>query len=74
MSKHTNTIGVFVPGALFASVGFVKALCYLVASGVSNSLYTATMHFMKGFTFMCAAVLLLIPSGIIGYVCCPVVV
>lgn len=59
-------IGVFVAGALFASVGFVRALCYLVANCISNSFYTATMHIMKGFTFLCAAILLLIPSVIIG--------
>eukprot|EP00066_Takifugu_rubripes_P004874 XP_003968530.1 PREDICTED: proton-coupled folate transporter-like [Takifugu rubripes] len=57
-------------GALFASVGFVKAVCFLVASGVSNSLYAATLHFMNGFTFLCSAILLLIPGGIIGYLQC----
>lgn len=64
-SKHTDTIDVSVPGALFASVGFVRALCYLVASCISNTVYPATLHFMKGFTFLCAATVLLIPSGII---------
>ena len=53
-------------GALFASVACVEGLCSLVASGVFNSLYPATLHLMKGFPFLLAAILLLIPAGIMG--------
>jgi len=56
----------FVLGALFASVACVEGLCSLVSSGVFNSLYPATLHFMKGFPFLFGAVILLIPAGIIG--------
>ncbi|RVE64758.1 hypothetical protein OJAV_G00129140 [Oryzias javanicus] len=47
-----------------------KTLCFLVGSGIFNSLYPATLHFMKGFTFLFAAILLLIPAGIIGTLQC----
>ncbi len=56
----------FLPGALFASVACVESLCFLAGSGVFNSLYPATLHFMKGFPFLFAAFVLLIPAGIIG--------
>lgn len=59
----------FLPGALFASVACVESLCFLVGSGLFNSLYPATLHFMKGFPFLFAAILLFIPVGIIGWVC-----
>lgn len=59
------------PGALFASVACVESLCFLVASSLFNSLYLATRHFMKGFTFLFAAIVLLFPSGIIGWVALP---
>lgn len=55
-------------GALFASVACVESLCFLVGSSVFNSLYPATLHFMKGFPFLFAAIILLIPAGIIGWV------
>ncbi|KAJ7995765.1 hypothetical protein DPEC_G00247980 [Dallia pectoralis] len=57
-------------GALFASVACVEGLCSLVASGVFNSLYPATLPFMKGFPFLFGAFLLLIPAAIIGAVEC----
>lgn len=54
------------PGALFASVACVEGLCSLVATGVFNSLYPATLHFMRGFPFLFGAIILLIPAAIIG--------
>lgn len=53
-------------GALFASVACVEALCSLVAAGVFNSVYPASLHFMRGFPFLFGAIILLIPSAIIG--------
>jgi PCFT/HCP family folate transporter-like MFS transporter 1/3 len=44
----------------------VEGLCSLVASSLFNSLYPATLHIMKGFPFLFGALLLLIPTGIIG--------
>lgn len=69
LEGHLVCIIVFVyfsPGALFASVACVESLCYLVGSGVFNSLYPATLHFMKGFPFLFGAIILFIPIGIIG--------
>lgn len=54
------------PGALFASVGCVKSLCFLVAISLFNPLYAASVHFMKGFPFLLSAAVLLTPSVIIG--------
>ncbi|XP_064893055.1 proton-coupled folate transporter isoform X2 [Columba livia] len=53
-------------GALFASVACLEALCSLVAAGVFNSLYPATLHFMRGFPFLFGAIILLIPAAVIG--------
>jgi len=53
-------------GALFASVACVEGLCSLVATGVFNSLYPSTLHFMRGFPFLFGAILLLIPAAIMG--------
>lgn len=38
----------------------------LTASGVFNSLYPATLNFMKGFPFLLGAGLLFIPAILIG--------
>lgn len=57
---HTHT------GALFATVGCVKALCFLLGSSFYNTLYPATVHFMKGFSLLLSAFILLLPTGIIG--------
>lgn len=54
------------PGALFASVACVQGLCSLAATGVFNSLYPATLHFMRGFPFLFGAIILLIPAAILG--------
>ncbi|XP_029372809.1 proton-coupled folate transporter [Echeneis naucrates] len=69
-SKLSKLVDPSEQGALFASVACVESLCFLVGSGVFNSLYPATLHFMKGFTFLFAAIILLIPAGIIGTLQC----
>nr|XP_034957119.1 proton-coupled folate transporter-like [Zootoca vivipara] len=56
------------PGALFAAVACVEGLCSLVATGVFNSLYPASLSFMKGFPFLFGAVILLVPAAIIGWI------
>ncbi|XP_039986385.1 proton-coupled folate transporter isoform X2 [Xiphias gladius] len=69
-SKLSKLVDPSEQGALFASVACVESLCFLVGSGVFNSLYPATLHFMKGFPFLFAAIILLIPAGIIGILQC----
>ncbi|KAF0030490.1 hypothetical protein F2P81_017221 [Scophthalmus maximus] len=69
-SKLSKLVDPSEQGALFASVACVESLCFLVGSGIFNSLYPATLHFMKGFTFLFAAVILFIPAGIIGTLQC----
>ncbi|XP_056139970.1 proton-coupled folate transporter [Lampris incognitus] len=69
-SNLSKLVGPSEQGALFATVSCVEGLCSLVASGLFNSLYPATLHFMKGFPFLFAAILLLIPAGIIGILEC----
>ncbi|XP_029026339.1 proton-coupled folate transporter [Betta splendens] len=69
-SKLSKLVDPSEQGALFASVACVESLCYLVGSGVFNSLYPATLHFMKGFAFLFAAIILLFPFGIIGTLQC----
>ncbi|XP_058416265.1 proton-coupled folate transporter [Diceros bicornis minor] len=53
-------------GALFSAVACVNALAMLTASGIFNSLYPATLNFMKGFPFLLGAGLLFIPAILIG--------
>ncbi|XP_019943917.1 proton-coupled folate transporter isoform X2 [Paralichthys olivaceus] len=65
-SKLSKLVDPSEQGALFASVACVESLCFLVGSGVFNSLYPATLYFMKGFSFLFAAIILFIPAGIIG--------
>ncbi|TKS81089.1 Proton-coupled folate transporter Heme carrier protein 1 PCFT/HCP1 [Collichthys lucidus] len=69
-SKLSKLVDPSEQGALFASVACVESLCFLVGSGVFNSLYPATLHFMKGFPFLFAAIILFIPAGIIGTLQC----
>ncbi|KAK7156535.1 hypothetical protein R3I94_006558 [Phoxinus phoxinus] len=69
-SKLSKLVDPSEQGALFASVACVEGLCSLVSSGVFNSLYPATLHFMKGFPFLFGAVILLIPAAIIGGLGC----
>ncbi|NXG52121.1 PCFT protein, partial [Psilopogon haemacephalus] len=67
-SKLSKLVSETEQGALFASVACVQGLCSLVSSGVFNSLYPATLHFMRGFPFLFGAVILLIPAAIIGVI------
>ncbi|KAF7656639.1 hypothetical protein LDENG_00038210 [Lucifuga dentata] len=69
-SKLSKLVDPSEQGTLFASVACVESLCFLVGSSVFNSLYPATLHFLKGFPFLFAAILLLIPAGIIGTLEC----
>ncbi|XP_030632828.1 proton-coupled folate transporter [Chanos chanos] len=69
-SKLSKLVDPSELGALFASVACVEGLCSLVSSGVFNSLYPATLHFMKGFPFLFGAILLLIPAVIIATLGC----
>ncbi|KAL7832055.1 hypothetical protein AOLI_G00296030 [Acnodon oligacanthus] len=69
-SKLSKLVDPSEQGALFACVACVEGLCSLVASGVFNSLYPATLHVMKGFPFLFGAFVLLIPAGIIGSLRC----
>ncbi|XP_051520989.1 proton-coupled folate transporter isoform X1 [Myxocyprinus asiaticus] len=69
-SKLSKLVDPSEQGALFASVACVEGLCSLVSSGVFNSLYPATLLFMKGFPFLLGAIILLIPAGIIGGLGC----
>ncbi|KAM4742423.1 proton-coupled folate transporter [Anableps anableps] len=69
-SKLSKLVDPSEQGALFACVACVESLCFLVGSSLFNSLYPATLHFMKGFPFLFAAIILLIPAGIIGALQC----
>ncbi|XP_077578361.1 proton-coupled folate transporter [Stigmatopora nigra] len=69
-SKLSKLVRQSEQGALFSSVACVESLSYLVGSGLFNSLYPATLHFMKGFIFLFAAIILVIPAGIIGGLRC----
>ncbi|KAF7700204.1 proton-coupled folate transporter isoform X1 [Silurus meridionalis] len=65
-SKLSKLVNPSEQGVLFASVACVEGLGSLVASGVFNSLYPATLHMMKGFPFLFGAIVLVLPAGIIG--------
>ncbi|XP_059186886.1 proton-coupled folate transporter [Centropristis striata] len=69
-SKLSKLVDPSEQGALFACVACVESLCLLVGSGVFNSLYPATLHFMKGFPFLFAVFILFVPAGIIGTLQC----
>ncbi|XP_040099873.1 proton-coupled folate transporter [Oryx dammah] len=53
-------------GALFSALACVNGLAMLMASGIFNSLYPATLNFMKGFPFLLGAGLLFIPAILMG--------
>ncbi|XP_063306014.1 proton-coupled folate transporter [Pelobates fuscus] len=67
-SKLSKLVDEGDQGAIFSSVACVEGLSYLLATGIFNSLYPATLHFMKGFPFLLGGLLLLIPAGIIGII------
>ena len=56
----------FFTGALFSALACVNGLAMLMASGIFNSLYPATLNFMKGFPFLLGAGLLFIPAILMG--------
>ncbi|XP_017515556.1 proton-coupled folate transporter isoform X2 [Manis javanica] len=65
-AKLSKLVGMSEQGALFSAVACVNNLAMLTASGIFNSLYPATLNFMKGFPFLLGAGLLLIPALLIG--------
>ncbi|NXH16634.1 PCFT protein, partial [Bucco capensis] len=67
-SKLSKLVSETEQGALFASIACVEGLCSFVATGVFNSLYPATLHFMRGFPFLFGAIILLIPAAIIWWI------
>ncbi|KFU87711.1 Proton-coupled folate transporter, partial [Chaetura pelagica] len=67
-SKLSKLVSETEQGALFASVACVQGVCSLVATGVFNPLYSASLHFMRGFPFLFGAIILLIPAAIIGWI------
>ncbi|XP_068440313.1 proton-coupled folate transporter [Clinocottus analis] len=69
-SKLSKLVDPSEQGVLFACVACVESLCFMLGSGIFNSLYPATLYFMKGFPFLLAAILLFIPAGIIGTLQC----
>ncbi|XP_042239452.1 proton-coupled folate transporter-like [Homarus americanus] len=46
-------------GKMFACIALLENACTLVASGVFNSIYPATRHIFRGFTFIMGAGILL---------------
>ncbi|XP_053131368.1 proton-coupled folate transporter [Hemicordylus capensis] len=67
-SKLSKLVDATKQGALFAAVACVEGLCSLVATGVFNSLYPASLSFMKGFPFLFGAATLLVPAVIVGWI------
>uniref|UniRef100_I3L9X9 Proton-coupled folate transporter n=1 Tax=Sus scrofa TaxID=9823 RepID=I3L9X9_PIG len=65
-AKLSKLVSVSEQGALFSAVACVNSLAMLLASGIFNALYPATLNFMKGFPFLLGAGLLLIPALLIG--------
>jgi len=65
-AKLSRLVGKSEQGALFSAVACVNSLAMLMASGIFNSLYPATLNFMKGFPFLLGAGLLFIPAILIG--------
>ncbi|EHB13306.1 Proton-coupled folate transporter [Heterocephalus glaber] len=65
-AKLSKLVGHSEQGALFSAVACVNSLAMLTASGIFNSLYPATLNFMKGFPFLLGAGLLFIPAILIG--------
>ncbi|XP_067866887.1 proton-coupled folate transporter [Heterodontus francisci] len=65
-AKLSKLADVTEQGALFASVACVESVCSLASTLIFSSLYPATLYFMKGFSFLFGAAMLLIPTSIIG--------
>ncbi|XP_048375218.1 proton-coupled folate transporter [Sphaerodactylus townsendi] len=67
-SKLSKLVNENEQGALFAAVACTEGLCSLVATGVFNSLFPASLHFMKGFPFLFGVIVLLVPAAILGWI------
>ncbi|XP_015277368.1 PREDICTED: proton-coupled folate transporter [Gekko japonicus] len=67
-SKLSKLVNETEQGALFAAVACTEGLCSLVATGVFNSLFPASLHFMKGFPFLFGVALLLLPAAVLGWI------
>ncbi|XP_056415088.1 proton-coupled folate transporter [Hyla sarda] len=67
-SKLSKLVEEGEQGALFSVVACVEGVSFILATSIFNSLYPATLYFMKGFAFLFGGVLLLIPAGIIGLI------
>ncbi|XP_068945928.1 proton-coupled folate transporter isoform X1 [Petaurus breviceps papuanus] len=65
-AKLSKLVNKTEQGALFSSIACVSGLSMLSATGIFNSLYPATLNFMKGFPFLLGAFILLIPAILIG--------
>uniref|UniRef100_H3CJ33 Solute carrier family 46 member 1 n=2 Tax=Tetraodon nigroviridis TaxID=99883 RepID=H3CJ33_TETNG len=65
-SKMSKMVNPSEQGALFSVLGSFENLLVLASFSIFNNLYPATLHFMKGFSFLFGAVILLFPLGIIG--------
>ncbi|XP_077021410.1 proton-coupled folate transporter [Tamandua tetradactyla] len=65
-AKLSKLVSKSEQGALFSAVACVNGLAMLTATGIFNSLYPATLNFMKGFPFLLGAGLLFIPAILIG--------
>ncbi|XP_032313533.1 proton-coupled folate transporter isoform X2 [Camelus ferus] len=65
-AKLSKLVSKSEQGALFSALACVNGLAMLMASSIFNSLYPATLNFMKGFPFLLGAGLLFIPAILIG--------
>ncbi|XP_023386351.1 proton-coupled folate transporter [Pteropus medius] len=65
-AKLSKLVSKSEQGALFSAVACMNSLAMLTASSIFNSLYPATLNFMKGFPFLLGAGLLFIPAILIG--------
>ncbi|KAM9305465.1 proton-coupled folate transporter [Gastrophryne carolinensis] len=65
-SKLSKLVDEGEQGTLFSFVACVEGISFILATTIFNAMYPATLYFMKGFSFLFGAVVLLIPAGIIG--------
>lgn len=65
-SKLSRLVEEGEQGTLFSIVACVEVFSFILATTIFNSLYPATLYFMKGFPFLFGAIVLLIPAGVIG--------
>ncbi|XP_073421637.1 proton-coupled folate transporter isoform X1 [Dendrobates tinctorius] len=67
-SKLSKLVEEGEQGALFSVVACVEGISFIFATSIFNSVYPATLYFMRGFAFLFGAIVLLIPAGIIGLI------